>query len=60
MSGFMNRTTLEDFDEAYRYGVTLTLDELEKFDKLLDKIEKEFGTDSIILKHLLKIRERFL
>lgn len=60
MSGFMNRTTLEDFDEAYRYGVTLTLDELEKFDKLLDKIEKEFGTDSIILKHLLKVRERFL
>lgn len=60
MSGFMHRTTLEDFDEAYRYGVTLTLDELERFDKLLDKIEKEFGSDSIILKHLLVVRERFL
>lgn len=57
---YLNRTTMEDFDEAYRYGVTLTLDELEKFDKLLDKIEKEFGSDSIILKHLLVVRERFL
>lgn len=57
---YLKRTTLEDFDEAYRYGVTLTLDELERFDKLLDKIEKEFGSDSIILTHLLKVRERFL
>jgi len=57
---YLKRTTLEDFDEAYRYGVTLTLDELERFDKLLDKIEKEFGEDSIVFTHLLKVRERFL
>lgn len=57
---YLKRTTLEDFDEAYRYGVTLTLDELERFDKLLAKVEKEFGKDSIILKHLLVVRERFL
>ena len=57
---YLKRTTLEDFDEAYKYGVTLTLDELERFDKLLAKIEKEFGEDSIILKHLLKVREHFL
>lgn len=57
---YLKRTTMEDFDEAYRYGVTLTLEELERFDKLLAKIEKEFGKDSIITKHLLKIREAFL
>ena len=51
---------MQDFDEAYRYGVTLTLDELERFDKLIDKVEKEFGSDSIITKHLLKVREAFL
>jgi len=57
---YLKRTTMEDFDEAYRYGVTLTLEELERFDKLIDKVEKEFGSDSIILKHLLKVREAFL
>lgn len=57
---YLKRTTLQDFDEAWRYGATLTLDELERFDKLLDKIEKEFGSESIILKHLLVVRERFL
>ena len=57
---YLHRTTLQDFDEAWRYGATLTLDELERFDKLLDKIEKEFGSESIILKHLLVVRERFL
>lgn len=57
---YLKRTTMQDFDEAYRYGVTLTLEELERFDKLLDKIEKEFGSDSIILKHLLKVRKHFL
>lgn len=57
---YLKRKTLQDFDEAYRYGVTLTLEELERFDKLLDKVEKEFGEDSIITKHLLKIREAFL
>ena len=57
---YLKRTTLEDFNEAYKYGVTLTLDELERFDKLLDKIEKEFGSDSIVLTQLLKVRERFL
>lgn len=57
---YLKRTTMQDFDEAYRYGVTLTLDELERFDKLIDKVEKEFGSDSIITKHLLKVREAFL
>lgn len=57
---YLKRTTLEDFEEAWNYGVTLTLDELEKFDKLLDKIEKDQGKDSAALKYLLKIREHFL
>lgn len=57
---YLKRTTMEDFDEAWRYGVTLTLDELERFDKLIAKVEKEFGEDSIVTKHLLKVRENFL
>lgn len=60
MSGFMNRTTLEDFDEAFRYGVTLTLDELMKFDKLIDKVSKEFGEESPVTQALLTTREKFL
>lgn len=60
MSGYQNRTTLEDFDEAYRYGVTLTIEELLRFDKLIDKVSKEFGEDSIVTQSLLKTREMFL
>ena len=55
---YLNRTSLEDFEEAYKYGVKLSLDELLKFDKLLDKIEKEQGKDSDIVQWLTKIREQ--
>jgi hypothetical protein len=57
---YLKRTTLEDFDEAWRYGATLTLEELERFDKLLDKVIKEQGEDSEIAKHMLKVRENYL
>lgn len=57
---YLKRTTLEDFDEAYRYGVTLTLEELERFDKLIDKVAKQFGEDSPVTQALLKTREKFL
>ena len=49
---------IDDFEEAYKYGVKLSLDELLKFDKLLDKIEKEQGKDSDIVQWLTKIREQ--
>ncbi len=57
---YMKKTTLLDFDEAWRYGATLTLDELETWDKLINKIIKEQGEDSEIVKHTIKIRENYL
>ena len=57
---YLKRTTLEDFDEAWRYGATLTLEELDRFDKLLDKIIKDQGEDSPAVKHMLKVRENYL
>lgn len=57
---YLNRTTLEDFDKAWRCGATLTLDELERWDKLIDKIIKEQGEDSEVVKHILNIRENYL
>lgn len=57
---YLNKTTLEDFDEAWRYGATLTLEELEKWDKLIDKAIKDQGEDSEIVKHIIKVRENYL
>ena len=60
MMSYLHRTTLQDFDEAWRYGATLTLDELELWDKLIDKIIKEQGEDSEVVKHVIKVRENYL
>lgn len=57
---YLNKTTLEDFDEAWRYGATLTLEELEKWDKLIDKAIKDQGEDSEVVKHIIKVRENYL
>lgn len=57
---YLKRTTLQDFDEAYRFGATLTLDELETWDKLIGKLVKEFGEDSEVVKHVIKVRENYL
>ena len=57
---YLHRTTLQDFDEAWRHGATLTLDELERWDKLIDKIIKEQGEDSEVVKHIIKVRESYL
>ena len=57
---YLHRTTLQDFHEAWRYGATLTLDELELWDKLIDKIIKEQGEDSEVVKHVIKIRDYYL
>lgn len=57
---YLKRTTLEDFQEAYQYGVTLTLEEIEKFDKLIDKVSKQFGEDSPVTQALIVAREKFL
>lgn len=57
---YLKRTTLEDFDEAWRYGATLTLDELERLDKLIDKLIKDQGEDSEVVKHVIKVRENYL
>jgi hypothetical protein len=57
---YLKRTTLEDFDEAYRYGITLTQEEVGKFDKILNKLKKEHGKDSIVVQQLLEIREDYL
>lgn len=57
---YLKRTTLEDFDEAWRYGATLTLDELERWDKLIDKLVKDQGEDSEVVKHVTKVRENYL
>ena len=57
---YLNKTTLEDFDEAWRYGATLTLDELESWDKLIDKLIKDQGEDSEVVKHVIKVRENYL
>lgn len=57
---YLKRTTLEDFDEAWRYGATLTLDELERWDKLINKLIKDQGEDSEVVKHVIKVRENYL
>lgn len=57
---YLNKTTLEDFDEAWRYGVTLTLEELERWDKLIDKLIKDQGEDSEVVKHVIKVRDNYL
>jgi len=57
---YLNKTTLEDFDEAWRFGATLTLEELESWDKLIDKLIKDQGEDSEVVKHVIKVRENYL
>lgn len=57
---YVKKTTLEDFDEAWRYGATLTLEELERWDKLINKLIKDQGEDSEVVKHVIKIRENYL
>jgi methionine synthase II (cobalamin-independent) len=57
---YLHRTTLEDFDEAWRYGATLTLDELESWDRLINKLIKDQGEDSEVVKHVIKVRENYL
>lgn len=57
---YLNKTTLEDFDEAWRYGATLTLDELERWDNLIEKLTKDQGEDSEVVKHVIKVRENYL
>lgn len=57
---YLKRTTLEDFDEAWRYGATLTLEELDRWDKLIDKLIKDQGEDSEVVKHVIKVRENYL
>ena len=57
---YLHRTTLEDFDEAWRYGATLTLDELEHWDKLIDKLIKDQGEDSEVVKYVINVRENYL
>lgn len=57
---YLNKTTLLDFDEAYKYGDTLTLEEINRFDKLIKKVEKEFGSDNVITRRLKEIRENYL
>jgi methionine synthase II (cobalamin-independent) len=57
---YIKKTTLEDFDEAWRYGATLTLDELETWDKLINKLIKDQGEDSEVVKHVIKVRDNYL
>ncbi len=57
---YVKKTTLEDFDEAWRYGATLTLEELERWDKLINKLIKDQGEDSEVVKHVIKVRENYL
>lgn len=57
---YLNKTTLGDFDEAWRYGATLTLEELERWDNLIDKLIKDQGEDSEVVKHVIKVRENYL
>ena len=57
---YLKRSTLEDFDEAWRFGATLTLDELERWDNLIDKLIKDQGEDSEVVKHVIKVRENYL
>lgn len=57
---YLNKTTLKDFDEAWRFGATLTLEELEGWDKLIDKLIKDQGEDSEVVKHVIKVRENYL
>lgn len=57
---YLKRTTLEDFDEAWRHGATLTLKELDRWDKLIDKLIKDQGEDSEVVKHVIEVRDNYL
>ena len=57
---YLNKTTLKDFDEAWRFSATLTLDELESWDKLIGKLIKDQGEDSEVVKHVIKVRGNYL
>ena len=57
---YVKKTTLEDFDEAWRYGATLTLEELDRWDKLINKLIKDQGEDSEVVKHVIKVRDNYL
>ena len=57
---YLKRTTLQDFHEAWRYGATLTLEELDRWDKLIDKLIKDQGEDSEVVKHVIKTRDNYL
>ena len=57
---YLKRTTLEDFDEAWRHGATLTLEELDRWDKLIDKLIKDQGEDSEVVKYVIEVRDNYL
>ena len=57
---YLHRTTLEDFDEAWRFGATLTLDELERWDNLIEKLIKDQGEYSEVVKHVIMVRKNYL
>lgn len=57
---YLKKTTLLDFDEAWLCGATLTLEELDRWDKLIDELIKDQGEDSEVVKHVIKVRENYL
>ena len=57
---YLKRKTLEDFDEAWRHGATLTLEELDRWDKLIDKLIKDQGEDSEVVKYVIEVRDNYL
>lgn len=55
---YLHKTTISDFDEAYKYGNTISPDELEQFDKIVEELKKEPENNSQIIQRLTEIREQ--
>lgn len=57
---YLKKNSIKDFSDAWDYGSTLTLDELEVFDTVLYRLKKEFGENNKIVQYISEIRETYL
>lgn len=55
---YIDRKTLEDFEEAWRYGAKLNKIELERFDKIIKKLI-EYKMDINVINRIKEIRESY-
>lgn len=57
MTKSMNKTTLRDFDEAWRYGANLTTVDRKRFEKLVKNVIHLYGEQSEVAKILMEAKD---